>query len=117
MSEKRFVLGVDLDGVCGDFYAALRPIAAEWTGAAVEQWPADVSWGLPEWPLPELSGQARSVRRPERTLIDGPFAAAKELPGGYWLRQVRSLDEALEWRARFDGGIFEVRQILQFEGM
>ncbi len=67
------------------------------------------------------SSQGRRVRfdGKKRTVIDGPFAESKELVGGYWLWQVRSLDEALEWlkRAPFDGGVFEVRQILEFEGM
>ena len=42
----------------------------------------------------------------ERTVIDGPFAETKELLAGYWLWQVKSLDEAIEWikRAPFDGG-------------
>ena len=53
----------------------------------------------------------------KRTVIDGPFAEAKELVGGYWLWQVRSMDEAVEWlkRAPFDGGIFELREIFQTE--
>ena len=40
----------------------------------------------------------------ERTVIDGPFAESKELIAGFWLWQVRSLDEAVEWlsRAPFD---------------
>ena len=40
----------------------------------------------------------------ERTVIDGPFAETKELLAGYWLWQVKSLDEAIEWikRAPFD---------------
>lgn len=48
-----------------------------------------------------------------RTVIDGPFTEAKELVAGYWLWQVRSLDEAIEWlkRAPFEGGEFEIRQI------
>ena len=39
--------------------------------------------------------------------------------GGYWLWQVRSIDEALEWlkRAPFDGGTFEIRQVSEYEGM
>src|SRR5438309_4761075 len=55
----------------------------------------------------------------KRTVIDGPFAETKELVAGYWLWQVRSMDEALEWlkRAPYDGGIFEIRQILEYEGM
>lgn len=42
----------------------------------------------------------------KRTVIDGPFSETKELIAGYWLWQVRSMDEAVEWlkRAPFDGG-------------
>jgi hypothetical protein len=66
------------------------------------------------------SSQGKRVRfeGKKRTIIDGPFAEAKELVGGYWLWQVRSIDEALEWlnRAPFDGGTFEIRQVLEHEG-
>ncbi len=43
----------------------------------------------------------------ERTVIDGPFAESKELIAGYWIWQVQSIDEAVEWlkRAPFDGGV------------
>ena len=54
----------------------------------------------------------------QRTVIDGPFAESKELIAGFWLWQVRSLDEALEWlkRAPFDGGAeIEVRPIFEME--
>jgi hypothetical protein len=42
----------------------------------------------------------------KRTVIDGPFAESKEVIAGYWLWQVRSMEEAVEWlkRAPFDGG-------------
>jgi len=42
----------------------------------------------------------------ERTVIDGPFAESKEVIAGYWIWQVNSIDEAVEWlkRAPFDGG-------------
>src|ERR1700722_5118097 len=42
----------------------------------------------------------------KRPVIDGPFAETKELIAGFWLWQVRSMDEAVEWlkRAPFDGG-------------
>src|SRR6476469_8012263 len=42
----------------------------------------------------------------QRTVIDGPFAETKELIAGFWIWQVKSMDEALEWlkRAPFDGG-------------
>jgi hypothetical protein len=36
----------------------------------------------------------------EQTVIDGPFSEAKELIAGFWLWQVRSLDEAIEWAKR-----------------
>jgi len=41
-----------------------------------------------------------------RTVIDGPFAESKELIAGYWIWQVKSIEEAVEWlkRAPFDGG-------------
>ena len=67
------------------------------------------------------SSQGKRVRfdGKKRTVIDGPFAESKELVAGYWLWQVRSIDEALEWlkRAPYDGGTFEVREVLEFEGM
>jgi len=66
------------------------------------------------------SSQGKRVRfdGKKRTVIDGPWAETKELVAGYWLWQVRSLDEALEWlkRAPYDGGTFEVREIAQHEG-
>ena len=52
----------------------------------------------------------------KRTVIDGPFAETKELIAGYWLWQVRSKDEAIEWlkRAPFDGGTeVELRQVFE----
>jgi hypothetical protein len=43
----------------------------------------------------------------QRQVIDGPFAESKELVAGYWIWQVKSIDEAVEWlkRAPFDGGV------------
>ena len=54
----------------------------------------------------------------KRTVIDGPFTESKELIAGYWLWQVRSLDEAIEWikRAPFDGGTrIELRPVFEME--
>ena len=53
-----------------------------------------------------------------RTVIDGPFGETKELIAGYWLWQVKSMDEALEWlkRAPFDGGEeVEIRPVFEAE--
>ncbi len=47
---------------------------------------------------------------------DGPFAEAKELIGGYWLIQVRSNEEAVEWARRSpaaDGEVIEIRQVVE----
>jgi len=43
----------------------------------------------------------------QRTVTDGPFTEAKEIIAGYWIWQVRSMDEAVEWlkRAPFDAGV------------
>ena len=53
----------------------------------------------------------------KRTVIDGPFSETKELIAGFWLWQVRSRDEAVEWlkRAPFREGEVEVRQVFEAE--
>ncbi|HEU5298787.1 MAG TPA: YciI family protein [bacterium] len=53
----------------------------------------------------------------KRTVIDGPFAETKELIAGYWVIQVRSKEEALEWAKRvpFQDGELEVRQVFELE--
>jgi hypothetical protein len=54
----------------------------------------------------------------ERTVIDGPFTESKELIAGYWLWQVRDMDEAIEWikRAPFGGGTqIEIRPVFEME--
>jgi 5'(3')-deoxyribonucleotidase len=56
MSESRFVLGVDLDGVCADFYAGLREIASEWLARPIDELTPNVSYGLPEWNLEQAGG-------------------------------------------------------------
>ena len=53
-----------------------------------------------------------------RTVIDGPFAESKELIAGFWLWQVRSMNDAIEWlkRAPFDGGTeVEIRPVFEAE--
>jgi hypothetical protein len=53
----------------------------------------------------------------KRTVIDGPFAETKELVAGFWLWQVRSKEEAIEWlkRAPFREGEVEIRQVFEAE--
>jgi hypothetical protein len=51
----------------------------------------------------------------KKTVIDGPFAETKELVAGFWLWQVRSRDEAIEWlkRAPFEDTEVEIRQVFE----
>ena len=52
----------------------------------------------------------------KRTVTDGPFTEAKEVIGGYWLWQVKSREEALEWASRCpaeDGDVLEIRQVYE----
>jgi hypothetical protein len=54
----------------------------------------------------------------KQTITDGPFAETKELIAGFWLWQVRSMEEAIEWlkRSPFDGGAeVEIRPVFEAE--
>jgi hypothetical protein len=53
----------------------------------------------------------------QRTVIDGPFAETKELISGYWIINVQSREEAIEWAKRtpFQDGELEVRQFFEME--
>jgi hypothetical protein len=67
---------------------------------------------------PTSKGKRVRFSGTQRTVIDGPFTEAKELIAGFWLWQVRSMDEAVEWlkRAPFDGGTeIELRQVFEPE--
>ena len=52
-----------------------------------------------------------------RTVMDGPFAETKELVAGFWLIQVKSREEAVEWvkRIPFDSGEVEIRKVFETE--
>ena len=62
---------------------------------------------------PSVKGARVKFSGTTRTVIDGPFAETKELIAGFWLWQVKSRDEAIEWlkRAPFQEGEVEIRQI------
>ncbi len=67
---------------------------------------------------PTSKGKRVKFEGAKRTVIDGPFAESKELVAGYWVWQVRSIDEAVEWlkRAPFDGGVeVTIRPIFEAE--
>lgn len=70
---------------------------------------------------PSSKGVRMRFSGKQRTVVDGPFADTKELVAGFWLWQVRSLDEAIEWARRcpnpFERGEseLEIRQVFEAE--
>jgi hypothetical protein len=65
---------------------------------------------------PTSKGKRVKFSGEKRTVIDGPFTETKELIAGFWIWQVRSIEEAVEWlkRAPFDGGTeVEIRQVFE----
>jgi len=67
---------------------------------------------------PSAKGKRIKFDGLKRTITDGPFSETKELIAGFWIWQVRSVDEAVEWlkRAPFDGGTqVELRPIFEAE--
>ncbi len=67
---------------------------------------------------PSSNGARIKYSGKDRIVTTGPFAATRELVAGFWLIQVKSRDEAIEWmkRAPFDGGSeIEIRQVFDAE--
>jgi hypothetical protein len=66
---------------------------------------------------PPSAGTRVSFSGGKPTVTDGPFAEAKECIGGYWMIQVKSKEEAIEWASRCPGSgneVIEVRQVHEF---
>ena len=71
---------------------------------------------------PSAKGVRVAFKGGERKVIDGPFAETKELLAGYWIWEVKSLDEAVEWVKRIpapdddaDEAIVEIRPVFEAE--
>jgi len=64
---------------------------------------------------PSSKGARVKFSKGKKTVIDGPFAETKELVAGFWLWQVRSKEEAIEWlkRAPFEDTEVEIRQVFE----
>ena len=64
---------------------------------------------------PTSKGKRMRFSGSKRTVIDGPFAETKELIAGFWIWQLRSMEEAIEWlkRSPFKEGEVELRQIFE----
>jgi hypothetical protein len=80
--------------------------------------------------LPSAEGRRVRFSGGERSVVDGPFAESKTLIAGYWILQVKSMDEAVEWAERFPFESFsqiypgeygaesevEIRRVFEVEG-
>ena len=69
---------------------------------------------------PSSKGKRVRFSGKQRTVIDGPFAETKELVAGFWLIQVKSMDEAVEWLKRCpnpsdEESEIEIRQVFEAE--
>jgi len=72
MSVEHKIIGVDLDGVCADFYGRMREIAAEWFECSLDDLPREVSYGLAEWGVktPEQYGSLHRFAVLQRGLFE-----------------------------------------------
>jgi 5'(3')-deoxyribonucleotidase len=122
MDESSFILGVDLDGVVGDFYGAMRGIAAEWLNKPVETLTADVGYGLEEWGIAEYGGYDRLHRfavtqrnlfRDMRPMQDAPAVLRKLSSRGIRIRIIThrlflkyshktSITQTVDWLDNYD---------------
>src|SRR5262249_57448148 len=66
---------------------------------------------------PSSKGKRIKFSGGKRTLIDGPFTETKELVAGFWLWQVKSMEEAIEWlkRSPFEDGEVKIRPVYHLE--
>ena len=87
--------------------------------ADYSKWLADKGWMRAGDPLRDTAHATTvRVRGGETVTTDGPFAETKEQLGGYYIVDVGSIDEALEWAAKIPGsrhGSVEVRPVMVFE--
>jgi hypothetical protein len=72
--------------------------------------------------LPSAKGTRINFRGTQRTVVDGPFAEAKELVAGFWIWKVDSFDQAIEWAKKCPNptgqdGQLEIRQIAEADDL
>ena len=122
MDDNGFILGVDLDGVVGDFYGAMRSIAAEWLNKPVESLTSEVTYGLDEWGLTEYGGYERLHRfavtqrnlfRDMKPIQDAPSTLRKLSSRGIRIRIIThrlflkfshktTINQTVEWLDNWD---------------
>ncbi len=70
---------------------------------------------------PSAKGKRINISAGKRTVVDGPFSETKELVAGYWIWQVKSVDEAVEWARRCpdpmpgEEGVLEIRPLFEID--
>jgi hypothetical protein len=70
---------------------------------------------------PSSAGKRLRIADGKRTVVDGPFSETKELVAGFWLWQVKSMDEAVEWARRCpdpmpgEEATIEIRRVFELE--
>jgi 5'(3')-deoxyribonucleotidase len=122
MNDNIFILGVDLDGVVGDFYGALRKIAAEWLDKPLETLTTEVTYGLEEWSLDDFGGYERlhrfaviqrNIFRDMEPIKDAPATLRKLSHLGIRIRIIThrlflkyshrtSITQTVEWLDKYD---------------
>jgi len=122
MNDDTFILGVDLDGVVGDFYGAIRKIAAEWLDKPMETLTTEVTFGLGEWGITEFGGYdrlhrfavtQRNIFRDMEPLKDAPATLRKLSHLGIRIRIIThrlflkyshraSITQTVEWLDKYD---------------
>jgi len=122
MNDNIFILGVDLDGVVGDFYGAIRKIAAEWLDKPLESLTTEVTYGLEEWGITEFGGYdrlhrfavtQRNIFRDMEPLKDAPATLRKLSHLGIRIRIIThrlflkyshrtSITQTVEWLDKYD---------------
>ncbi|NVB80981.1 MAG: YciI family protein [Kofleriaceae bacterium] len=66
---------------------------------------------------PSSKGAKVRFKGDKRTVIDGPFTESKELIGGYWIFQCRSLEECIEWVKRCPGALPDIESEIEIRPM
>jgi 5'(3')-deoxyribonucleotidase len=122
MNDNIFILGVDLDGVVGDFYGAIRKIASEWLDKPLETLTTEVTYGLEEWGIDEFGGYdrlhrfavtQRNIFRDMEPLKDAPATLRKLSHLGIRIRIIThrlflkyshrtSITQTVEWLDKYD---------------
>lgn len=82
--DKKFVVGVDLDGVVGDYFGAMRAVAAEWLGVPESDLPEKIdydfkSWGADNWPGGFLALHKYAVVKKQLFSTMPPIAGAPQV--------------------------------------